>query len=432
MTVNNDTDAPGVRGLLILSVPALGIGIGAALVLMLLDLASGALHDVLWTALPAVFGVTSSTPWWVILVLTTTGAAVGLIVWLVPGHAGPDSARTEFDSPPPKLVALPSLFVVVVLSLAGGVSLGPENPMVAINAALAVAVLARFTKIPPQLAGMLAVAGTLGALFGTPVAAALVFTGIVGAAKTGGSLWDRLFLPVAAAGAGALTMSLLGGELLTIQVEPMGAVQPMYLLTGGLVAVAATVLGVVMAWLFPYVHRLFHGMRNPVLYTTLGGAVLGALAIIGGPLTMFKGFEETTELLQHPGAYSTGQLAAMAGIKALALLVAAGAGFRGGRIFPVVFIGAALGLLATALIPDLPIALAVACAVMGMTLVASRDGWIAMFVGIAVVGDPGVLPLLCVIVLPTWLIVTKAPALAMPPEPAPAQASASGTARTAA
>ena len=84
MTVNNDTDAPGVRGLLILSVPALGIGIGAALVLKLLDLASGALHDVLWTALPAVFGVTSSTPWWVILVLTTTGAAVGLIVWLVP------------------------------------------------------------------------------------------------------------------------------------------------------------------------------------------------------------------------------------------------------------------------------------------------------------------------------------------------------------
>lgn len=329
-------------------------------------------------------------------------------------------------------MALPSLFVVVVLSLAGGVSLGPENPVVAINAALAVAVLARFTKIPPQLAGMLAVAGTLGALFGTAVAAALVFTGIVGAAKTGGSLWDRLFLPVAAAGAGTLTMSLLGGELLTIQVEPMGAVQPMYLLTGGLVAVAATVLGVVMAWLFPYVHRLFHGMRNPVLYTTLGGAVLGALAIIGGPLTMFKGFEETTELLQHPGAYGTGQLAAMAGIKALALLVAAGAGFRGGRIFPVVFIGAALGLLATALIPDLPIALAVACAVMGMTLVASRDGWIAMFVGIAVVGDPGVLPLLCVIVLPTWLIVTKAPALAMPPEPAPAQASASGTARTAA
>ena len=98
-------------------------------------------------------------------------------------------------------------------------------------------------------------------------------------------------------------------------------------------------------------------------------------------------------------------------MKILALLVAASAGFRGGRIFPVVFIGVAFGLLAHELMPDVPIALAVACGVMGVTLAATRDGWIAMFVALALVGDVQVLPLLCLFILPTWLVVTQAPEL---------------------
>jgi len=102
---------------------------------------------------------------------------------------------------------------VVILGLAGGVSLGPENPIIAINSALAVAAFARFTsKVPARLVMLLATSATIGALFGTPVAAALVLTGTVAAVKGGGSLWDRLFLPVAAAAAGALTMHLLGGQ----------------------------------------------------------------------------------------------------------------------------------------------------------------------------------------------------------------------------
>jgi H+/Cl- antiporter ClcA len=91
--------------------------------------------------------------------------------------------------------------------------------------------------------------------------------------------------------------------------------------------------------------------------------------------------------------------------------VAAAAGFRGGRIFPAVFVGVALGLLAHTLLPGIPVSLAVACGALGIVLVATRDGWIAIFVGAALVGDPIVLPMLCIIVLPIWLIVMKAPEL---------------------
>lgn len=45
------------------------------------------------------------------------------------------------------------------------------------------------------------------------------------------------------------------------------------------VAAGAALLGVLA---FPHVHRFFHGMRNPVLYVTLGGVVLGVLGAIGG------------------------------------------------------------------------------------------------------------------------------------------------------
>ena len=416
---------PSVRNLLLLSVPALLIGIGSAVVLRLLDLVSEELQHYLWTTLPGFFGATEETPWWIFLVLTLTGAAVGAIAWLVPGHAGPDSATTELGGTPPKLGMVPTILLVAILGLAGGVSLGPENPTIAVNSALAVAVFGRFsTKVPPALLVMLAVSGTLGALFGTPVAAALVFTGMVGAMALPGSLWDKLFLPLASAGAGAVTMLLLGGEAIAFHLEPIGALQPIYLLTGFLVAAVSALIGVLAAFVFPYLHRVFHMLRNPLIFTTLGGMVLGVLGIIGGPITLFKGLEQTAQLLEHPGDYTSQQLALFTAVKIVALLVAASAGFRGGRIFPAVFVGTAFGLLAFSLFPGIPISLAVACGAMGIVLAATRDGWIAIFVGIALCGDLTVLPLLCLIVLPVWLIVTKAPELVVHPREEPAKAKA--------
>jgi H+/Cl- antiporter ClcA len=191
----------------------------------------------------------------------------------------------------------------------------------------------------------------------------------------------------------------------------MGAVEPIHLLLGLIVAAVSAGLGILAAWLLPLFHRAFHALKHPIIFTTLGGLALGILGMIGGPMTLFKGLHETGELLTNPDDYSAPELALFVGVKILALLVAAAAGFRGGRIFPAVFIGTAFGLLAYALLPGIPIALAVACGVMGITLAASRDGWIALFIGVSLVGDFAVLAVLCLIILPVWLLVTKAPEL---------------------
>ncbi|KAF2411730.1 ion channel protein [Microbacterium sp. B35-04] len=399
-----------VRRLVLLSIPALLIGVLSALSLWLLEQIADRLDDVLWTTTPQALGISSDSPWWIFTVLTATGIAVGLVVWLVPGHAGPDSATTELAAKPLQLWVLPGLVVVVVLSLAGGVSLGPENPIIAVNVSLAIALVARVAKaVPPELTAALAISATIGALFGTPVAAALVFTGMVGEFKMGGSLWDKLFLPLVAAGAGSVTTFLLGGGFGTATpLAPYGTPQPFDLLLGAIVACAAAAFGVVGIYLFPLVHRAFHALRHPMLYITLGGVVLGLLGMIGGPITLFKGLEQSGELLADPDAYPPGQLTVILLVKMAALVVAASAGFRGGRIFPAVFLGVAAGLLGGALLPGLPLSLAVACGVLGVVLAIARDGWVALFVAVAMVGDVTVLPMLCIIVLPAWLVVTGA------------------------
>lgn len=411
----DELPAPTPRQLALLSVPALVIGIITALMLWALEAVAGLLEDVVWTTLPDALGIDPSG-WWIVVVLTTTGLLVGLCLQLLPGHGGPDSATTELMEPPLKLRTLPSIAIVTMLGLAGGVSLGPENPIIAINVSLAVALLARFMPgVPPRLAMLMAAAGTIGALFGTPVGAALLFTGALAAVRGGGSLWDKLFLPLASAAAGAATMHVLGVPPLAFSVPP-STVDPLDVVLGVVVACAAVLIGLLGVIALPVVHRAFHALRSPILIATLGGFVLGLLGLLGGPITLFKGLDQMGELLADPDAYSAGDLALIIAVKLVALVVAASAAFRGGRVFPATFIGVAIGLLGHALIPGLPLGLAVACGLIGMLLVATRDGWLSLFMAAGVSGDIGLLPWLCVIILPAWLLVTRAPEFRIVPK----------------
>lgn len=415
------------RRLLLLAIPALLVGVVSALILWTLDRTADALSNVIWTMLPDALNV-DPNGWWIILVMTVTGLAVGIALQVLPGHGGPDSATTELVGKPLPLRTLPGLAVVTLLGLAGGVSLGPENPIIAINTAIIVALFTRLIpQVSPQVSMLLAASATIGALFGTPVAAALVFTGLVAAVRTGGSLWDKLFLPLAAAGAASITMHLLGAPPFAFDMPAYGPPQAFDILTGILVACAVTVVGLAALALFPLVYRALHALRHPIIITTVGGLILGVLGFIGGPITMFKGLTQMGELLKDPGQYDAGQLAVIAGIKIVALLVAASALFRGGRVFPATFIGVALGLLVSTLFPSLNMSLVVACAVLGIVLVVARDGWLALFIAVAIPGDIALLPVLCIVVLPAWLLVSQAPEFRILPKVAPETAPAPAT-----
>ncbi|MHA7270135.1 ion channel protein [Arthrobacter sp. HLT1-20] len=411
MNTNTENEAPSVRTLVRFSVPAIIVGVVCALCLFLVDEAAHVVQEFLWLQLPHAVNVSPDSGWWIFAVLSSIGCAIGLAVTLVPGHGGTDSATVELIGPPMGIAAVPGMALVTILGLAGGVSLGPESAIIAINTAIMVAVINRlWPQIGIELVVMVSAAGTIGALFGTPVAAILVLTGVVAAAKTGGLLWDRLFLPLLSASTASMTLAFLGGEQLRAPALPLTDAPLLQLLPAAVaVACVAALVGLLGSAVFQPLHTAFRTLKRPLLFTTLGGMLLGALGALGGPLTLFKGSTQMVELVEQAGTFTPWQLAGIVGVKLAALLIAAAAGFRGGRIFPAVFIGVAVGLLCHALVPGIPLGLGLAAGVLGMVLAVSRDGWIAIFIAVVVSGDVRILPVLCFAVLPVWLLVARAP-----------------------
>ncbi|WP_055492009.1 ion channel protein [Streptomyces sp. TP-A0356] len=419
-TAQQETAVPATpaRGLLPLVLPALTVGVGASLLYLGVSGLAEQLEHVLWRNLPDALGVGRYSVLWMLVVLTATGVMVGLVVWKAPGHAGPDPATLGLavTTPlPPSVV--PGLLLAAALMLAGGPSLGPENPVLVTNAALAFW-LGR--RIAPRLPGgawvALAEAATIGALFGTPVAAALLLSEALAGQPIRGLLWDNVFGPLIAAAAGALTTTLLARPSLDLDLPAFGRPDWGDLLSALAVASAGALLGMASVYAFPYVHAAFRRLGHPMVALPAGGLLLGLLGALGGHLTLFKGLDEVAVLARNPDGWSAGQFAAMSVVKLAAMLVAASCGFRGGRIFPSVFIGAALGLCAHALVPAVHPALGVAAGVLGVLLAVTRHGWVSLFTAAVLAPFPAILALLCVASLPAWLLVTGRPQMQLHPD----------------
>ncbi|EET5226450.1 ion channel protein [Escherichia coli] len=399
---------PRARTMLLLSLPAVAIGIASSLILIVVMKIASALQNLLWQRLPGTLGIAQDSPLWIIGVLTLTGIAVGLVIRFSQGHAGPDPACEPLIGAPVPPSALPGLIVALILGLAGGVSLGPEHPIMTVNIALAVAIGARLLpRVNRMEWTILASAGTIGALFGTPVAAALIFSQTLNGSSEV-PLWDRLFAPLMAAATGALTTGLFFHPHFSLPIAHYGQMEMTDILSGAIVAAIAIAAGMVAVWCLPRLHAMMNQMKNPVLVLGIGGFILGILGVIGGPVSLFKGLDEMQQMVANQ-AFSTSDYFLLAVIKLAALVVAAASGFRGGRIFPAVFVGVALGLMLHEHVPAVPAAITVSCAILGIVLVVTRDGWLSLFMAAVVVPNTTLLPLLCIVMLPAWLLLAGKP-----------------------
>lgn len=399
---------PRARTMLLLSLPAVAIGIASSLILIVVMKIASVLQNLLWQRLPGTLGIAQDSPFWIIGVLTLTGIAVGLVIRFSQGHAGPDPACEPLIGAPVPPSALPGLIVALILGLAGGVSLGPEHPIMTVNIALAVAIGARLLpRVNRMEWTILASAGTIGALFGTPVAAALIFSQTLNGSSEV-PLWDRLFAPLMAAAAGALTTELFFHPHFSLLIAHYGQMEMTDILSGAIVAAIAIAAGMVAVWCLPRLHAMMHQMKNPVLVLGIGGFILGILGVIGGPVSLFKGLDEMQQMVANQ-AFSTSDYFLLAVIKLAALVVAAASGFRGGRIFPAVFVGVALGLMLHEHVPAVPAAITVSCAILGIVLVVTRDGWLSLFMAAVVVPNTTLLPLLRIVMLPAWLLLAGKP-----------------------
>ena len=169
--------------------------------------------------------------------------------------------------------------------------------------------------------------------------------------------------------------------------------------SGAVVVAIAIALGMIAVWCLPRLHRLVHKLKHPVLILGVGGLILGILGAIGGKVTLFKGLDEMQQLA-FSQVFSVSDYLLFALIKLAALVVAAACGFRGGRIFPAVFVGVALGLMLHEHVDAVPAAITVSCSILGLVLVVTRDARLSLFMAAVVVPDTTLIPLLCIVMLP--------------------------------
>jgi hypothetical protein len=80
-----------------------------------------------------------------------------------------------------------------------------------------------------------------------------------------------------------------------------------------------------------------------------------------------------------------------------------------------VFAGVAMGLGINALFPAIPQTLTVAASLLGILVAVTRSGWLALFMSAFLVGESTMIPVMCIAILPAWLVVTGRPEMIIKP-----------------
>jgi H+/Cl- antiporter ClcA len=343
---------------------ALGVGLPVAAAAFAFLALSRWLETALWETLPGRLSFSGTDWWWVLLVPTVGGLLAGLAVRRLPGNGGHEPIA-GFSPSPVQPQAIPGVVLAALASLSFGAVLGPEAPLVALGSALGLW-FARIARLNAQVAPMAAAAGlfaSISALFENPLPAALLVVEAVGMGASGIPLVAVVLPGMLAAASGYLLITGLrswsGLELSGFSVLDL----PPYptVLPGDLVW--AVVLGVLLAvslWLVRRGAWAVHGLtaRHPAVLAPAAGLLVGAsgLAFAAGTgrrpdLVLFSGETSAATVAANGASWGAVTLAAVLLLKGFAYMVSLGSLFRGGPVFPALFLGVAAGVLLSTLAP---------------------------------------------------------------------------------
>ena len=269
---------------------------------------------------------------------------------------------------------------------------------------------------------IMASAGSFAAistLLGSPVLGAFL---IMEAAGIGGATLSLVALPgLLASGIGALVFvglnnwTGLGSFSLALTSVPP-AVDPTVATMAWALAMGAAgaLLGWVIRWIGLSLRPVVH--LNRVLVTAVLGCVIGLTAmayqLISGKASrqvLFSGQEALPELVEHAADYSVGVLILLAACKTFVYGLSLSA-FRGGPIFPAMFIGAVLGIAASGL-PGMSLAPAIGMGIGAMCAAMLRLPLTSTLLATLLLGADGVsvTPQVVVAVVVAFVITTVLP-----------------------
>jgi len=368
------------RSYLTLLVLAAVVGVPvAAVAYLFLAFVSKAQHFV-FVSLPEDLGLGSAPLWWPVLPLLLSGLIVGLTLKYLHGTAGHKPAEGFKSGGATDPRDLPGIVLASLATLSLGAVLGPEAPLIAIGSGLGVLAVRLVKRDAPQAAvGVIAGAGSFAAistLLGSPITGAFL---LMEAAGLAGTMMGVVLVPgLLAAGVGALIFvgldnwTGLGSFSLAIPDLPPSSSPT---LTEFLWAI---VIGIVAAFLGLLIKRGGLALqpiveRRRVALTPAVGLLVALTAIAFEAMTdkdvsfvLFSGQDSLPDLVHEASSWSAGALIALVVCKSVAYTLSLSC-FRGGPIFPGMFIGAALGVLASQL-PGLSLVAGVGIGVGAMTV----------------------------------------------------------------
>lgn len=337
------------------------VGIVVALLATAFSIVVHELEHVLWETLPQALGH-SEAPGWLVVVLLLTGAVLTWAASQLPGGGGhPPLDGLRFDIGPRQIT---STLLAALASLAFGAVVGPEAPLMAIGTATAVFVASRAEPTQQQVLMLAGAMAGMGTIFGNPLVTAILL--LESAALTGGSAtpqaaMTKLLPALLALGAGYLVQVGFGafpgvGE--TVLAVPG---LPAYPDVQGLDLALSVPLALGVALVCVAALRLGDAYRSfatgrPLPAILLAGGLVAALTLgttavtdTSIDLVLFSGQAAMPQML----ALTAGTTALLiVAAKAVAYALSIGGGFRGGMVFPGVFIGVAAAVACVDLVPD--------------------------------------------------------------------------------
>ncbi len=408
----------------------IGVPVSAAAYFFLALVAK--LQGWIFTDLPRGIGFHGEPQWWPVPPLVLAGVLVSLTIRYLPGTGGRSPAEGfKAGEGPPSPIELPGVVIAAVASLSLGVVLGPEAPLIALGGGLGVCAV-RLVKrdAPAATRTVVAAAGSFAAistLLGSPILGAFL---LLEASGLGGAMLELVLVPgLLAAGLGSLTFiglkSWTGLGTFSLAIPHLPGVGPPDIAEFGwalAIGLMAAALGCGIRWLALVLRPEVE--RRLLLATPVAGLAVAGLAIAFAAGTgksssevLFSGQSALGPLITHGAVYTVGALVLLIACKALAYSASL-SGFRGGPVFPSMFIGAAGGM-ALSHLAGLPLIPGVAMGIGAMCTVMLRLPFTSVLLATLLLAADGltVMPLVIVAVVVAYV----STAWLAPPAAAPAQ-----------
>ncbi|MGW9136065.1 chloride channel protein [Streptomyces sp. NPDC055681] len=376
------------------------------------------LQSLTYSDLPRALGFHSTPTWWPVPLLVAAGLLVGLTIRYLPGTGGHKPAEGMKTTGAPTAVELPGIVIAALASLGIGAVLGPEAPLIALGGGLAVWTV-RLVKrdIEPNASAVVGAAGSfaaVSALLGSPLLGAFL---LMEASGLGGAVLGTVLVPgLLASGVGSLifvglgSWTGLGTYSLALHHVPR-ADEPDLAQFGWAVVIglAAAVVGEGIRRLSLFLQARIE--RRAVVGTVLMGLVVGVLALAYAEATgnaasgvLYSGQNALDPLLAGSAGYTVGTLLVLIVCKGLAYCASLSC-FRGGPVFPAMFVGAAGGI-ALSHLPGLHVTSGFAMGIGAMCVAMLRLPMTSVLLATLLLGSPGltVMPLVIVSVVVAYVV----------------------------